>query len=38
LGARFANIVFFKIEGETVSYRGQHQGGRISPADVEQQV
>lgn len=38
LGARICNIVFFKIEGETVLYRGQHQGGRISPHDQEQQV
>ena len=38
LGARICNIVFFKIEGNSVSYRGQHQGGRITPADVEQQV
>lgn len=38
LGARICNVVFFKIEGQTTSYRGQHQGGRISPQDVEQQV
>jgi len=38
LGARICNIVFFRIEGKTISYRGQHQGGRISPSDVEQQV
>ncbi|MBI2018852.1 hypothetical protein HYS96_04075 [Candidatus Daviesbacteria bacterium] len=38
MGARICNIVFFKIEGQTVSYRGQHQGGRISPTDAEQQV
>ena len=38
LGARFCNIVFFKIEGKSLSYRGQHQGGRITPANVEQQV
>ncbi len=38
MGARIANIVFFKIEGQTVSYRGQHQGGRISPHEEEQQV
>ncbi len=38
LGARICNIVFFKIEGEIVSYRGQHQGGRISPHEEEQQV
>ena len=38
MGARICNIVFFKVEGKSVDYRGQHQGGRISPADVEQQV
>lgn len=38
IGARICNVVFFKIEGQTVSYRGQHQGGRISPTEVEQQV
>lgn len=37
LGARFANIVFYSIEGETIGYRGQHQGGRISHGE-EQQV
>ncbi len=38
MGARICNVVFFKIEGQTTLYRGQHQGGRISPSDVEQQV
>ena len=38
LGARICNIVFVKIEGQTTSYRGQHQGGRISPHEREQQV
>ena len=38
MGARICNIVFFKIDGESVAYRGQHQGGRISPSEVEQQV
>ncbi len=38
IGARICNIVFFKIEGKTTTYRGQHQGGRISPDKVEQQV
>lgn len=38
MGARICNIVFFKIEGEVISYRGQHQGGRVSPHEVEQQV
>ena len=38
MGARVCNIVFFQIEGEGVEYRGQHQGGRISPSEIEQQV
>lgn len=38
LGARICNMVFFKIEGKTVAYRGQHQGGRVSPHEEEQQV
>ncbi|HBQ50708.1 hypothetical protein A3B42_00965 [Candidatus Daviesbacteria bacterium RIFCSPLOWO2_01_FULL_38_10] len=38
MGARIANVVFYKIEGKTVDYRGQHQGGRISPHEEEQQV
>ncbi len=38
MGARICNIVFYKIEGQTISYRGQHQGGRISPHEEEQQV
>lgn len=38
MGARISNMVFYKIEGKTVDYRGQHQGGRVSPEEVEQQV
>lgn len=38
LGARVCNVVFYKIEGKSVGYRGQHQGGRVSPHKVEQQV
>lgn len=38
MGARICNMVFFKIEGDTVSYRGQHQGGRVTPEEEEQQV
>jgi len=38
MGARICNMVFFKIDGESVAYRGQHQGGRITPSKVEQQV
>jgi deoxycytidine triphosphate deaminase len=38
LGARFCNIVFFKIEGKVVKYRGQHQGGRVAIEEEERQV
>ena len=38
IGARICNVVFHKIEGEAVEYRGQHQGGRVSPEEEEQQV
>lgn len=38
MGARICNMVFFEIKGETVAYRGQHQGGRVSPHEEEQQV
>jgi len=36
LGARFCNIVFYKIDGETIGYRGQHQGGRVSHGEETQ--
>ncbi len=38
MGARISNMVFYKIEGKSVDYRGQHQGGRVSPEEIEQQV
>lgn len=38
LGARICNIIFHKISGKTAKYRGQHQGGRVSPKKVERQV
>ncbi|OGE19243.1 hypothetical protein A3J19_03070 [Candidatus Daviesbacteria bacterium RIFCSPLOWO2_02_FULL_41_8] len=38
LGARICNIIFHKIEGKTIKYRGQHQGGRVSPKKAERQV
>lgn len=38
MGARICNIIFHKIEGKTVAYRGQHQGGRVSPIKTERQV
>lgn len=36
LGARFCNIVFHKIEGEVIGYRGQHQGGRVAHGEETQ--
>ncbi|MBI2330436.1 hypothetical protein HYU94_03520 [Candidatus Daviesbacteria bacterium] len=38
MGARICNIVFHKITGKTIKYRGQHQGGRVSPKKTERQV
>lgn len=38
IGARICNIVFYKIEGSSIGYRGQHQGGRVSPEAEERQV
>lgn len=38
MGARICNIIFHKIKGKTVTYRGQHQGGRVSPKKAERQV
>lgn len=38
MGARICNMVFYKIEGETVDYRGQHQGGRVTAEKEETQV
>lgn len=38
MGARICNIIFHKIKGKTVAYRGQHQGGRVSPKKIERQV
>lgn len=38
IGARICNIVFYRIEGKTVNYRGQHQGGRVTPKKAERQV
>lgn len=38
MGARICNITFHKIKGKTVKYRGQHQGGRVSPKKAERQV
>jgi hypothetical protein len=38
MGARICHVVFEQIIGTSVAYRGQHQGGRVSPADSERQV
>ena len=38
MGARICNMVFYKIDGKTVHYRGQHQGGRVTPEKEERQV
>ncbi len=38
MGARICNIIFHKIKGKTYLYRGQHQGGRVSPKKEERQV
>jgi deoxycytidine triphosphate deaminase len=38
MGARIGNMVFYQIEGETISYRGQHQGGRVTSNEIERQV
>lgn len=38
MGARICNIIFHKIQGSSVGYRGQHQGGRVTPEEEEQQV
>lgn len=37
MGARICNIVFFEVKGGSISYRGQHQGGRVSFAKIEKQ-
>ncbi len=38
MGARICNMVFLKIEGDVINYRGQHQGGRVTPSKIERQV
>jgi deoxycytidine triphosphate deaminase len=38
LGARFFQCIFVKIDGESVSYRGQWQGGRVFTEEKEKQV
>jgi len=29
LGARIANVVFYKVEGKTSEYEGTYQGGEL---------
>ncbi len=36
LGARICNIVFHRIEGAVIRYRGQHQCGRVSHGEERQ--
>ncbi len=38
LGARIANVVFEEVKGETIAYRGQWNGGRVSTEGRERQV
>ncbi len=38
LGARIAHVLFAKVDGQTASYRGQWQGGRVSATQKEVQV
>ena len=38
MGARIAQAVFYRLEGEGIQYRGQNQGGRTTAAGVERQV
>jgi deoxycytidine triphosphate deaminase len=38
MGARICNVVFVQVAGATVAYRGQHQGGRVTPEATERQV
>ena len=38
LGARVAHVMFYEVKGDTNTYRGQWQGGRISTNTLEKQV
>lgn len=38
MGARICTAAFYRLEGEGVAYRGQHQGGRVTSGGAEQQV
>ena len=37
-GARFCHILFFPVDGQAATYRGQWQGGRVSQPENEAQV
>jgi deoxycytidine triphosphate deaminase len=38
LGARYINAMFIEIKGESKSYRGQWQGGRVATGERETQI
>jgi len=38
MGARYVNVMFFYVQGETHSYRGQWQGGRVGTDGTEKQI
>ena len=38
LGARYVNLTFFEVKGETKPYRGQWQGGRVNTDAREKQI
>jgi len=38
MGARYINILFLLVRGETKSYRGQWQGGRVGTEGREKQI
>lgn len=37
-GARFAHVVFIKVEGDVNKYIGQWQGGRVTQSGFERQI
>lgn len=38
MGARIAQALFYRLESDGISYRGQNQGGRTTASGVERQV
>ncbi|OGF72309.1 hypothetical protein A3H05_01155 [Candidatus Giovannonibacteria bacterium RIFCSPLOWO2_12_FULL_43_26] len=38
MGARYVNIMFFEVKGDTAKYRGQWQGGRATTQGRETQI